>query len=174
MRVERVRAIVVAEPSCQSAICDDWLDLRSPAPDTDVRAIAAKTTSIESFLESRWGSHPRTPVWDDTPEASGEDVLYHGHCHAKALWGNDAHTGALQRAAGGRIRVLDSGCCGMAGAFGYQHPDTSRLVAADRLVPALDGMDLAVAAGTSCRHQVRDLTGVRAVHPAELIAEALA
>ncbi|MFG0258854.1 MAG: FAD-binding and (Fe-S)-binding domain-containing protein, partial [Phycisphaerales bacterium JB041] len=91
VRDDRVHAVVVAEPSCQSAICDDWLDLRSPAPDADVRAVAAKTPSIEAFLESRWGSHPRTPEWSAHGAEAADQVLYHGHCHAKALWGNDAH-----------------------------------------------------------------------------------
>jgi len=179
VRDGRVRAIVVAEPSRQSAICDDWLDLRSPAPDADVRAIAAKTTSIESFLESRWGSHPRTPVWDDTPETSGEDVLYHGHCHAKALWGNDAHTGALQRAAGGRLRVLDSGCCGMAGAFGYaaSRYDLSMRIGEMTLLPAVRDRapgSAVLAAGTSCRHQIAEGAGAHALHPVEWLASRLA
>lgn len=179
VRDERVRAIVVAEPSCQSAICDDWLDLRSPAPDADVRAIAAETTSLESFLESRWGSHPRTPEWTEYREDSGDDVLYHGHCHAKALWGNGAHTGALQRAAGGRLRVLDTGCCGMAGAFGYAASrfDLSMRIGEMTLLPAVRDCapgSAVLAAGTSCRHQIAEGTGERALHPVEWLASRIA
>ena len=179
VRDERVRAIVVAEPSCQSAICDDWLDLRSPAPDADVRAIAAKTTSIETFLESRWGSHPRTPEWHPNSETPEGDVLYHGHCHAKALWGNESHTGVLQRAAGGRLRVLDSGCCGMAGAFGYaaSRYDLSMRIGEMTLLPAVRDRAsgcAVLAAGTSCRHQIAEGTGEHARHPVEWLASRLA
>jgi Fe-S oxidoreductase len=105
-------------------------------------------------------------------EEPGAAVL-HGHCHSRALGGDDLPELAHEMP-GLRAAPSGAGCCGMAGAFGYEHPDTSRRVAADRLVPALDGAALAVAAGTSCRHQIRDLTGVRAIHPAELVAEALA
>jgi Fe-S oxidoreductase len=62
----------------------------------------------------------------------------------------------------------------MAGAFGHRHPGLSRAIAADRLVPALAGADVAVAAGTSCREQIRRTTGVRALHPAEHLAGRLA
>jgi Fe-S oxidoreductase len=69
---------------------------------------------------------------------------------------------------------LDAGCCGMAGSFGYarEHFDVSRQIGERRLLPAaraLDADSVLVAAGVSCRHQVHDLAGVRALHPAELL-----
>lgn len=176
VRDERVRAVVVAEPSCQSALCDDWLDLRSPAPDADVRAIASRATSVEAFLDARWDEHPRTPSWhvDDGPPA-----VYHGHCHAKALWGNAAHTGILERASGQQLRVLDSGCCGMAGGFGYaaSRYDLSMRIGEMTLMPAVRERApgaAVLAAGTSCRHQIKDSTGERASHPVEWLASRLA
>jgi len=185
VRDERVQAIVVAEPSCQSAICDDWLDLRSSTPAADVRAIAAKTTSVEAFLESGWQAHPQTPEWREDLEKQDKkrEVLYHGHCHAKALWGNDAHTGVLQRVAGDGLRVLDSGCCGMAGGFGYaaKRYDLSMRIGELTLLPAVRGVvrergegSVVLAAGTSCRHQIADGAGARALHPVEWLASRLA
>jgi FAD/FMN-containing dehydrogenase/Fe-S oxidoreductase len=113
VRDERVRAVLVLEPSCQSAICDDWLDLRSAAPEGDLRAIAARTMSVEAFLERGWDEHPERPAWD----AAG-GAVYHGHCHAKALCGVQSESAVLRRAAGHGVRVLDTGCCGMAGRSG--------------------------------------------------------
>jgi Fe-S oxidoreductase len=80
----------------------------------------------------------------------------------------------LSRIPGAAVEDLDAGCCGMAGSFGYmrEHYDVSAAIASRRLLPAAKGMqpgEVLVAAGTSCRHQVADLGGVAAVHPAVLI-----
>ena len=85
----------------------------------------------------------------------------------------------LRRVAGSRLRVLDAGCCGMAGAFGYtaDHYDLSMKIAELSLLPAVrEAGDEAiiVAGGTSCRHQIRDGTGVRALHPVELLDRLIA
>jgi Fe-S oxidoreductase len=170
VRDPRVRAVLVLEPSCQSAICDDWLDLRSAAPAGDVQAIVAKTMSVEAFLERGWEEHPRRPVWPATG-----DAVYHGHCHAKALVGVDSETAILRRAAGDRVEMLDTGCCGMAGAFGYaaHRYDLSMKIGEQVLMPAVRGREegaAVLAPGTSCRHQIADATGVRAVHPVEWLA----
>ena len=73
-----------------------------------------------------------------------------------------------------RARDSGAGCCGMAGAFGHRHRDLSLRIAEDRLVPAVRAAELAVAAGTSCREQIRRTTGRPALHPAELLAARLA
>lgn len=176
-RDERVRAIVVMEPSCRSAMADDWLDLRSPAPVADLSLIASKVTSLETFLGEGWGDHPRTPARREGDGAG--PVLYHGHCHAKALWGDRADTAVVERLAGERLRVLDSGCCGMAGSFGYAERrfDLSMRVGELSLLPSVrqagPGAEV-LSAGTSCRHQIADGAGVRALHPVEWLAERLA
>jgi Fe-S oxidoreductase len=79
---------------------------------------------------------------------------------------------------GAQVLDLDAGCCGMAGSFGYtsDHYDVSKAIAERKLLPAVRGMnagDRLVAPGTSCRHQVADLAGVEAVHPAVLIRDLL-
>ena len=75
------------------------------------------------------------------------------------------------------VRVLDTGCCGMAGSFGYEraHYDVSVAIARLDLLPALekDAQALVVAPGTSCRHQIKDLTPRRALHPLEVVANRL-
>ena len=82
----------------------------------------------------------------------------------------------LSRIPSATVVDLDAGCCGMAGSFGYSHYDVSQAVAERKLLPAARGMnegDVLVAPGTSCRHQVSDLSGVKAVHPAMLIRDLL-
>ena len=84
----------------------------------------------------------------------------------------------LSRVPGATVIDLEAGCCGMAGSFGYtrDHYDVSRAIGERKLLPAaraLDANSVLVAAGTSCRHQVHDLAGVTALHPAELLKSLL-
>ena len=99
--------------------------------------------------------------------------MAHDHCHAHALGGGREGVAALARCPGSRCAASGAGCCGMAGAFGHLHPDLSRRIAEDRLAPAVRGADVAVAAGTSCREQIRRVAGL-ALHPAEHLAARLA
>jgi Fe-S oxidoreductase len=82
----------------------------------------------------------------------------------------------LARIPGAAISAPDLGCCGMAGSFGYLHYDVSKAIAEMRLLPALRAAEpgtVVVGAGTSCRRQMADLGGVRALHPAELLRSLL-
>ena len=108
--------------------------------------------------------------------AAGES-LAHGHCHQKAFCGTGPLRAALE-AAGGPVEVADSGCCGMAGSFGYtsDHYELSVAVGERRLLPAVRALgegQSVIAAGTSCRHQILDVTGRRALHPAEYLEQFL-
>jgi Fe-S oxidoreductase len=102
----------------------------------------------------------------------------HGHCHQKALVGMGPTTEVLSRVEGLEFTVLDSGCCGMAGSFGYErgHYEVSQACGERVLFPAVRETaadDLIVAPGFSCRHQIADFCGGRrALHPAELLAMA--
>jgi Fe-S oxidoreductase len=102
----------------------------------------------------------------------GKCVL-HGHCHQKALLGVAASAPALRLVPGMETQVLDAGCCGMAGSFGFEkeHFDLSVKIANLALVPALKAAPEATVAapGTSCRHQIHDLTGRRALHPLQVV-----
>ncbi len=103
--------------------------------------------------------------------------MLHGHCHQKALVGVGGTAAALRLVPGLDVTVLDTGCCGMAGSFGYEkeHYDLSVKIAGLALLPALAAAPEAavVAPGTSCRHQIKDLAGRRALHPLEVLEQRL-
>ena len=163
--------IVVCEPSCLSAIRDDWLDLKLDVPRETRERLASLCALPEQFVEEHWDEHPTTPAFADP----GRAVLFHGHCHQKALWGAESSSALLHRAFGDRVRVLDTGCCGMAGSFGFttDRYDLSMQIGELALFPSLrDEPDaIVVATGTSCRHQVHDGLGRRSMHPVELLAQ---
>ena len=97
-------------------------------------------------------------------------IVLHGHCHQKAMGLLAPAKALLGRIPGATVVDLDAGCCGMAGSFGYarEHFEVSRAIGERRLLPAARSLDagaVLVAGGTSCRHQVADFTGVRALHP---------
>ena len=159
--------ILTLEPSCLSMFKDDYRDLW---PGEASEAVAQAAMSVEDFLAAH------LPPFKEGGGA--QQVLLHGHCHQKALWGT-AGTRALLTAAGYRVSEIESTCCGMAGAFGYEaeHYDLSKKIAELGLLPALraaDGDALIAAPGTSCREQIRHFAGRAAWHPVELIAQRLA
>lgn len=175
LRRSNAVAIVGLEPSCVSAAKDDWLELRLTHDAGTVQAVSDQILPIERFLEERWEQHPVRPVVAMSDPLA--PIVVHGHCHQKALWGTHALTALLERLTpeGQVIETLDSGCCGMAGSFGYaaHRYDLSMRIAEDALfrhVREREG-DILVAPGTSCRHQVADGLGRRAVHPVELLAQ---
>lgn len=171
-----VQAILVAEPSCLSAIKDDWLGLNLRAPLSVRKNLAAKCFLPEEFLARADHAAQLKAMCDD---ADGgrllRPVVLHGHCHQKALWGAETSAKILREILGDDLKVLDTGCCGMAGSFGFttDRYDLSMRIGELTLFPALRNAPHAevCAPGTSCRHQIHDGTGRKAVHPIELIAE---
>ncbi|MCE9619036.1 MAG: FAD-binding protein [Planctomycetes bacterium] len=173
LKQENAVALLALEPSCLSAIKDDWLDLKMEVDARQLADLAARSMLVEEFLDARWEDHPCRPKI----ESVKEQVIYHGHCHQKSLWGSESGTRLLRRIFGARLTALDSGCCGMAGSFGYaQHRyDLSMKIGEQSLFPAIRAAPGAVivAAGTSCRHQIRDGTAAEALHPVELLSKLL-
>lgn len=172
---DAVAAILVAEPSCLSAFKDDWQTLKLRTPKVLREKLAKKSFLPEQFLHAQWNTHPRVPEM----KAPAGRVLLHGHCHQKALWGAASSADMLRRVAGDKLVVLDTGCCGMAGSFGYatQRFDVSQRIGELALFPAARAMtpkDILVAPGTSCRHQVHDAVAKHAVHPMQFLANSLA
>jgi Fe-S oxidoreductase len=105
-------------------------------------------------------------------------ILVHGHCHQKSLGLLPATMSLLSRIPSAKVMDLDAGCCGMAGSFGYykEHYEISAAIANRRLLAEVQRMgpgDVLVAPGTSCRHQVAELNGAKAQHPAVLIRDLL-
>ena len=98
----------------------------------------------------------------------------HGHCHQKALWGTAAALKLLRSVPGADVAEMNTGCCGVAGSFGYEHYELSMKIAEDRLLPTIrDNPDAIVAAaGTSCRAQIHD-AGFAARHPLQVVLDAL-
>jgi FAD/FMN-containing dehydrogenase/Fe-S oxidoreductase len=174
MRREGAVALLGLEPSCVSAIKDDWIDLKGVGDRDALRGLASRTFLVEEFLDRRWNDHPRRPR---VPAQPAEEVLLHGHCHQKALWGAETSAGLLRRLVGDRLRVLDSGCCGLAGSFGYarhRHELSLRIGELSVFPPIRERPDAAVVApGTSCRHQIAHATGAEAMHPVALAARLL-
>lgn len=171
-----VAAVLVCEPSCLSAFKDDWLTLKLRSPLKMRKLLAGKSWLVEEFLEREWDRHPVRP---EVRSGSGPVVL-HGHCHQKALWGAESSAALVRRLVGDRLRVLDTGCCGMAGSFGYtkDHYDLSMRIGELSLFPAVRAAReqenaTFVAPGTSCRHQIKDGEDVCAVHPIQLVASVL-
>jgi len=172
----RVRAVVVCEPSCLATMKDEWLSLRLSADIALRRRMAEMAIMVDEFVERFWNEHPRRPELPTA--AAGPKVLMHGHCHQKAVWGEQTSAAAIRRVVGDRLTVLPSGCCGMAGAFGYDRGryELSMKIGEQSLFRLLrdEPPDAVVlAAGTSCRHQIKDGTGRTALHPVELLAQLL-
>ena len=108
----------------------------------------------------------------------GRNIKLHGHCQQKALSGTQATVEMLSFPENYTVETIPSGCCGMAGSFGYEkeHYELSMKIGELVLFPAVRqaAPDTLIAApGTSCRHQVKDGTGKKAQHPAEILLEAL-
>ena len=164
-----IEALVFLEPSCLSAVVDDLQSLRLEAPDEGRRLVADKSMLLDSFFARALDEHPH---WR---KETGPPVLLHGHCHQKALWGVETSAGMLRRLAGDRLQVLETGCCGMAGAFGMSRDrfELSMKIGEGMLLPTVRAAPtdaIIVAPGASCRHQIRDGAGRIAVHPIEVAA----
>lgn len=167
---DQVRGFLVPEPSCLSAVCDDWADLNLDFEQTLIDSLIAKSALPETFIDVFWETHPVRP---SMRPIAGEIVL-HGHCHQKSLWGDGTSSGIFMRLYPDQVRVLPTGCCGMAGSFGYaaHRFELSMSIGEQSLFPAIRELgdeDILVAPGTSCRHQILDGTGHRAMHPIEAL-----
>ena len=167
---ERGVPIVFLEPSCLSAIKEDLPSLLRGDAQRRALKVAGQSVLFEEFLE-RECEAGRMQL---DLAAGPAQVLLHGHCHQKAMGRLAPAKALLSRIPGATVVDLEAGCCGMAGSFGYarEHFDVSRAIGERRLLPAARGVgdgSVLVASGTSCRHQIDDFTGTRALHAAELI-----
>jgi FAD/FMN-containing dehydrogenase/Fe-S oxidoreductase len=164
--------VIGLEPSCLFTLRDEFTAMK-PGPETD--RLAANAMLFEEFLvrESEAGR------LDLDLKPIGDKALVHGHCHQKAFAVMGSVEKALGLVPGLEVSIINSSCCGMAGAFGYEaaHIATSMAMAELDLLPAVRaaGADtILVADGTSCRHQIHDGAGREAVHVARVLERALA
>jgi hypothetical protein len=158
--------VVGVEPSCMSVFRDEMPDLL--AGDADAERLAMQTKTLCELLVEPPGWRP--------PKFEGKALLQL-HCHSKSVLNAEAERKVLS-AMGLELEQPAVGCCGHAGAFGYetQHYPVSMEIAEQALLPALRKLEpdpLVISDGFSCRHQIRDGVGRWAFHPAEIIAAAL-
>ncbi len=153
--------ILCLEPSCASSLKDDLPDLIDDEPLG--KRVSAQVKMIDVFLDEQGVEL----------ECDAEQVLLHGHCHQKAMFGTAAIKRLFAKMDKTTCHEVDSGCCGMAGSFGYEHYDLSKQIGESRLFPAVreavkEGKTI-VACGISCRHQLHDFLGVEAKHWVQVV-----
>jgi FAD/FMN-containing dehydrogenase/Fe-S oxidoreductase len=166
--------IVGCEPSCLMMLREDYLDLLPG--DDNARQVASKSLLIEELLLQAASEGDASPL--QLPLQTIDRALsVHGHCHQKAEVGMAPTLELLGWVPGYDVRLIDAGCCGMAGSFGYkrEHYDISMAIGEKSLFPAVrDAADAGLAiSGISCRQQVLHGTGRGARHPIEWLADAL-
>jgi Fe-S oxidoreductase len=170
--VARGVPVIGLEPSCLLTFRDE---IPALIPGEATRRLAAQTFLFEEFLvrEAEAGrlNLPLAPI--------GERVLLHGHCHQKAFGAMGAVEAALKLVPDLAVETVDSSCCGMAGAFGYDAEtiDVSLAMGELSLLPAVRQAapdTIVVADGTSCRQQIRDGTAREAIHVARVLAASVA
>ena len=164
--------VVGLEPSSLLTLRDEYLYLLPG--DGRAEALAAAARTFEEFVDERAAAGALPVRFAEGPRR----LLLHGHCHQKALVGTGPARRALALLPGATVEEVDSGCCGMAGSFGYEaeHYAISMQMAERRLLPAVRAAapeTIIVAAGFSCREQIAHGSGRRALHPAEVLRAAL-
>ncbi len=167
--------IVGAEPSCLLTLRDEYPALLPG--DAGARAVAAATRLPEEMLLEAIAGNRLVPPRHNP--VSGRRILFHGHCHQKALAGTAATMALLRSMPGADVTEVDAGCCGMAGSFGFEteHYDLSMRIGELRLFPAVRAEPdetIIAATGVSCRQQIAHGIGRPARHPLEIVRQALA
>ena len=163
--------IVGCEPSCLLTLRDEYPEF---VPGEQARVVAEHSFLIDEFL-ARAKSDDRL---DLTFKDVDKRVLFHGHCHQKAMVGTEHSLAALRLVPGYEVELINAGCCGMAGSFGFEkeHYDISMQIGGLALFPSIESKpDWEVAVmGVSCRQQVEHGTGRKARHLVEILRDAVA
>ncbi|MCC5906709.1 MAG: FAD-binding protein [Balneolaceae bacterium] len=159
--------VVVCEPSCASALNNDFPDL------IDDETFASKLKQQVMMIDDFIAQEIAKGVIRKKIKSKTKDLLIHGHCHQKALYGTHACKSVISHNGSG-VEEIPSGCCGMAGSFGYEkgHYEISEKIGEMELFPAVRAMNkntTLVASGFSCRHQIEHFTGVKPKHWVEVV-----
>ena len=170
--VERGVPIIGLEPSCLLTLRDEF---KSMIPGAETDALSERALLLEEFLAQQ---HQAGNLQLNLKSISARRAIVHGHCHQKAFATMSAMQQALALVPDLEVEVIDSGCCGMAGAFGYEasHFEVSMKMAELSLLPAVRAADLdtlVIANGTSCRHQIYDGAQRESLHLACVLQSAL-
>jgi Fe-S oxidoreductase len=163
--------IVGVEPSCLAMFVNEYLSL---VPGEDTNLVASHVKMIEEFLFEEISSNQLQIKFD----GKSRNVIYHGHCQQKANFGTEKTIEFLKLIPNISLKLADSGCCGMAGSFGYEeeHFEISTKIGEKSLVQLIDFSgenQIISASGTSCRDQIDFLTDKSSIHPIEIFADAL-
>lgn len=174
-KVNEITPLIGIEPSAILSFRDEYPKLVDKENQADAKELSKNALLIEEFIarEIRKGN-----ITSASFKKEEKRILLHGHCHQKALASTDVSAWTLGLPENYIVEVIPSGCCGMAGSFGYEkeHYDVSMQIGDLVLFPAVKNaqQDVIIAApGTSCRHQILDGTGRKALHPVEVLWEAL-
>jgi FAD/FMN-containing dehydrogenase/Fe-S oxidoreductase len=167
--------LVGIEPSAILGFRDEYPDLVPERLAPAAKRLASRTFLIDEFL-AREAARGRITAESFTDQP--QQIKLHGHCHQKALASLAATVQALSLPQNFSVETIPSGCCGMAGSFGYEreHFELSMQIGELVLFPAVRAAaagDTIAASGTSCRHQIKDGTGRTALHPVEILHAAL-
>jgi Fe-S oxidoreductase len=167
--------LIGIEPSAILAFRDEYPDLADDDMLEDARRLAANSWLIDDFLAREID---RGHITAAAFTSEKREVLLHGHCQQKALSSVNGSVKLLSLPRNYTVSIIPSGCCGMAGSFGYEkeHYALSQQIGELVLLPAVRNAEpetILAAPGTSCRHQIRDGTGRKALHPVEVLFEAL-
>jgi Fe-S oxidoreductase len=158
------------EPSCASVFRDELLEF-FPG-DERARRLSRQSWLVADFLARHAPGFVSTAL---PGRLSGARILLHGHCHHKAVFGSPGSEIALLRQAGAQVELIEAGCCGMAGPFGFEAGkfEVSKAIANDGLLPALKSAPpeaIIAADGFSCREQIQQLARRPALHLVEILA----
>lgn len=171
--VSHQRPIIGLEPSAILSLRDEYIDL---VPDkSSAKTLAANTFTFEEFIANEIDKGNINSSSFTTQE---KEVHIHGHCYQKALSSMSYSKKALSVIKNYKLRLIPSGCCGMAGSFGFEkeHYPYSIKMAELSLLPHIRKQDiktLIMASGTSCRHQIKEGVNRKAIHPVEIFYDAL-
>jgi Fe-S oxidoreductase len=170
--VQRGVRVVGCEASCVSAMTDDWPDLLGSGD--KAKEVAGAVVTIEQLLVETAGDEGQQIEWSGLKK----QVSFFGHCHQRALAGTAHSLAALNMPPGYTASEISAGCCGMAGAFGYEksHIEVATAVGEDRLFPAVRGASAETeiaTSGVSCREQIGFNTERESRHVVEILADAL-
>lgn len=167
--------LIGIEPSAILTFRDEYPKLLSGEERKNANELAKHSFMIDEFLANEVDAGRITA---DKFTSKKQEIIFHGHCHQKALSSNDVSKKILELPQNYKVEVLNTGCCGMSGSFGYEKDKYKMSMQIGELVlfPAIREKEkhtLISATGTSCRHQIKDGTDEKSYHPVEILFDAL-
>lgn len=175
-KISEIKPLIGIEPSAILGFRDEYPELCSPHLRKKAKEMMPHTKLIDEFLAEEFRNGK---IWPEQFTSEAKKIIFHGHCQQKAITGTAATKEILSIPANFEVEEIPSGCCGMAGSFGYEkeHYDLSMKVGELVLLPTIRKAEketIVVAAGTSCRHQIKDGADKKALHPVEVLWDNLA